>query len=87
LALEALYSYFNPVTGGPDGRGWDFGRPVHAGEVFSVLQGLRGTELVEEAKLYAADPTSGERGKAVERIELDKHALVFSYEHRVRVEV
>jgi predicted phage baseplate assembly protein len=85
-ALEALYSYFNPITGGPDGKGWDFGRPVHSGEVFSVLQGLRGTELVEEAKLYAADPTTGERGKAAERIELDKHALVFSYEHRVRVE-
>jgi hypothetical protein len=85
-ALEALYTYFNPITGGPDGKGWDFGRPVHSGEVFSVLQGLAGTELVEEAKLYAADPTTGERGKATDRIELDKHALVFSYEHRVRVE-
>jgi predicted phage baseplate assembly protein len=85
-ALEALYAYFNPITGGSDGKGWDFGRPVHAGEVYSVLQGLRGTELVEEAKLYAADPTTGERGKATERIEVGKHALIFSYEHRVRVD-
>ena len=60
-----------------------------------TVKGLRDTvaiytnsepELVEEAKLYAADPTTGERGKATERIEVGKHALIFSYEHRVRVD-
>src|SRR5438445_2088496 len=48
-ALDALYHYFHPVSGGPDRSGWPFGRPVHVGEVYSVLQGLRGTELVEDA--------------------------------------
>ena len=27
-ALRALYAYFHPITGGPDGTGWPFGRPV-----------------------------------------------------------
>jgi predicted phage baseplate assembly protein len=85
-ALEALYRYFGPISGGPDGTGWPFGRPVLAGEVFGVLQGLKGTELVEEARLFAADARTGERGKAVDRIELPPHALVFPYEHRVLVE-
>ena len=55
-AIEALHRYFHPITGGPDGRGWQFGRPVLVGEVFSVLQSVSGLELVEDARLFAADP-------------------------------
>jgi predicted phage baseplate assembly protein len=84
-AERALYRYFDPLTGGPDGDGWPFGRPVQAGEVYAVLQRLSGTELVEDVKLFAADPITGRRGEAVQRIDLDKHALVFSFEHHVRV--
>src|SRR4029077_11454262 len=51
-ALDALYHYFHPISGGPDRNGWPFGRPVHVGEVYSVLQGLRTTELVEDARLF-----------------------------------
>ncbi len=85
-ALEALNAYLDPVSGGPDATGWPFGRPVVAGEIFSVLQALPSTGIVEEVRLFAADPTTGERGKAVDRIELEDNALVFSYEHRVKVE-
>ncbi|MFJ3821335.1 putative baseplate assembly protein [Streptomyces nodosus] len=84
-ALAALYGYFNPLTGGPDGRGWPFGRPVHSGEVFAVLQRVSGVDLVEDVRLFPADPVTGRRGEAATRIELDRHALVFSYEHQVRV--
>ncbi len=85
-ALQALYEYFNPITGGPDGTGWPFGRPINVGEVYSVLQGLRGTELVEDARLFGADPVTGQRGQQTQRLELETHALVFSYEHQVLVE-
>jgi predicted phage baseplate assembly protein len=85
-ALAALYEYFNPISGGPDGTGWPFGRPVNVGEVYSVLQGIRGTELVEDARLFGADPVTGQRGQQTPRLELEAHALVFSYEHQVLVE-
>jgi predicted phage baseplate assembly protein len=85
-ALQALYEYFHPISGGPDRNGWPFGRPVHVGEVYSVLQALRGTELVEDARLFGADPTTGQRGQAVQRLQIEPHALVFSYEHQVLVE-
>jgi predicted phage baseplate assembly protein len=85
-ALDALYAYLNPITGGPDGAGWPFGRPVHAGEVFAVLQRLRGIELVEDVRLFEADPMTRQRGGVVQRLELESHALVYSYEHQVRVE-
>lgn len=85
-ALAALYRYFHPVSGGPDGDGWPFGRPVHVGEVYSTLQRVDGVEFVEEASLFPADPVTGERGAPVERLDLSEHALVFSYEHSVMVE-
>jgi hypothetical protein len=85
-ALDALYTYFNPLTGGPDGTGWQFGRAVHMGEVYSVLQRLAATEMVEDVRLFGADPVTGQRGPATQRLELEPHALLFSYEHQVRVE-
>jgi hypothetical protein len=85
-ALAALYRYFHPLQGGPDGGGWPFGRPIHAGEVYSVLQGLPGTEFVEEVRLYPADPRTGKREAAMGRIDIGPHTLVFSYDHQVKVE-
>ncbi|NYI03898.1 putative baseplate assembly protein [Allostreptomyces psammosilenae] len=84
-ALAALYGYFNPLTGGPEGAGWPFGRPVHAGEVYAVLQRVHDVDLVEDVRLFPADPVTGERTEPTSRIPLDRHALIFSYEHQLRV--
>lgn len=84
-ATRALYAYLDPVRGGPEGTGWPFGRPVQSGEIFAVLQRLTGVELVEDVRLFGADSTSGERGSAVQRLDLPPNALVFSYGHQVRV--
>jgi predicted phage baseplate assembly protein len=86
-ASLALYKYLHPIEGGPDGRGWPFGRPAHVGEVYATLQRLPGTELVESARLYAADPITGERSQSLQRVEIGDNALVFSFEHQIRVEV
>lgn len=85
-ALEALYRYFDPLNGGPDGTGWPFGRPIQVGEVYAVLQRLSGTEFVEDARLFPANLISGQREEAVQRLELGPHALVFSYGHQVRTQ-
>jgi len=84
-ALTALYRHLNPLTGGPEGTGWPFGRPVQSGEVFAVLQQLPGVELVDRVRLFPADPRTRQRGEATDRVQLGPHALVFSYEHQVRV--
>jgi predicted phage baseplate assembly protein len=84
-ADEALYRFLNPLTGGPDGTGWPFGRTVHAGEVFGVLQRVDGVELVDDVRLFGANPVTGERGQPAAKVELPPDSLVFSYEHRVRV--
>jgi len=83
---RALYGYFHPITGGPNLTGWPFGRPVRVGELYAVLQGVPGIDYLEDTRLFPADPLTGERGESVTQILLDANALVFSYEHVLRVE-
>jgi predicted phage baseplate assembly protein len=85
-ALAELFRYFHPVLGGPEGTGWPFGRPVQAGDVFAVLQRLAGCELVDDVRLFPADPITGRRGEAVQRIAVPPNGLTFSYEHQIRVQ-
>lgn len=83
--LAALYRHLNPLTGGPDGAGWPFGRPVQYGDVFGVLQRAAGDALIEEILLFPADPVTGRRGAPTDRIDVAAGALVFSYQHQVAV--
>ncbi|HZT67020.1 MAG TPA: putative baseplate assembly protein [Acidimicrobiales bacterium] len=83
-ALQALYEHLNPLTGGQDGQGWEFGRAVHIGEVYGVLQAVPDVRAIEDVQLFAADPLSGERGPSVTRVELPANALVLSFEHQVK---
>jgi len=85
-ALAALYAYLNPLTGGEDGAGWPFGRRVSHGEVFALLSSVRGVDVVEDVRMYGANPVTGERGAEVTRLPVGSGGLVFSYDHQVRVE-
>ncbi len=85
-ALAALYAYLNPISGGRYGRGWEFGRPVQAGDVYALLQRVRGVDLVEDVRLFGANPVTGERGEETQRLDVDPHSLIFSFEHHVKVE-
>ncbi|KAA2258797.1 putative baseplate assembly protein [Solihabitans fulvus] len=85
-ALDALYRFLSPIGGGQRGTGWEFGRAVQAGAVFGVLQEVRGLELVEDVRLFGANPITGERGAQTARLELEPNSLVFSFGHQVRVE-
>lgn len=86
-ALAALHRYLHPLAGGPDGTGWPYGRPVHIGEIYAVLQQVRGIELVDDVKLFPADAVTGRRGEPTRRIDVAPNALVFGYQHVLRVEV
>ncbi|THA73182.1 putative baseplate assembly protein [Streptomyces sp. A0642] len=84
-ALDALFRRIDPLRGGTDGSGWPFGRPVQYGEIFAVLQSVPGVRLVDEVRLFPADPLTGRRGAAAERIDVAANALVFSHQHQVVV--
>jgi hypothetical protein len=84
-AAAAVYAFLNPLTGGSDGKGWPFGRTVHAAEVFGVLQKVDGVDVVDDVRLFGANPVTGERGQPASKVDLPPDSLVFSYEHQIRV--
>ncbi len=96
-ALEALYRAFSPISGGRDRNGWEFGRDVLEGDVYTVLQSVRGVDRVEDCLLFEANPLTGERtqppavtekpGDQPGKVEVpvSRYATVFSYRHYVFV--
>jgi hypothetical protein len=49
----ALDAFFDPLTGGPDGSGWPFGRDVYRSEVLQVIDGTEGVDHVLSLDLVA----------------------------------
>jgi WD40 repeat protein len=96
--LAALYDAFSPISGGRDGTGWEFGRDVLEGDVYAVLQSVRGVDRIDDCRLFEADPVTGRRTPVVPdpevpgeqlkkvKIEVSTYATVFSYRHYVFVE-
>lgn len=85
-ALSALYEYINPLTGGPDGNGWPFGRGINVGEVFALLAGVEGVSSVEGVELFPSDPVTNESGRqAQQSLSLPPDTLFVSYRHKVVV--
>jgi hypothetical protein len=41
--------------------------------------------MVEDVRLFGADPVTGERGSPTQRLDVPPNALVFSFDHQVRV--
>ncbi|MGB3256773.1 MAG: putative baseplate assembly protein [Ornithinimicrobium sp.] len=85
--LRALYRHFHPLIGGPHGNGWPFGRAVQAHEVNAALAGVQGVDMSQEVSvaLFPAEADTGRRQAAVASVEIPATALIYSYEHQVRV--
>jgi predicted phage baseplate assembly protein len=55
-AIErAIRTFLDPLSGGPDGNGWPFGRDVNRTELMAVIAAVTGVDLVTEARV-TADP-------------------------------
>jgi Baseplate J-like protein len=83
--LTELYGYINPLSGGPQGTGWPFGREINVGEVFARLSGVEGVLGIEEVNLYLADLRTGERREGRQRIRLSDDAVFASFQHQVLI--
>jgi Baseplate J-like protein len=46
LAEEALRQFLHPLTGGAEGKGWEFGRNVFVSEIYQLLDRLPGVKFV-----------------------------------------
>ena len=82
-AEALLYSYLNPYTGGPDEKGWPFGRALAARELYGVLQRIEAVEYVEDLSLRVVE--AGGAGSPLHTIELAPYAVLYSGQHEVVV--
>jgi predicted phage baseplate assembly protein len=82
-AERALREYFHPTLGGPEGRGWPFGRAVYSGMAYLVLQRVPGVELVEDVRLIPVDMRNGRLGEHTQGFRLEPDALIVSRAHQV----
>ncbi|MBC1223030.1 putative baseplate assembly protein [Nostoc sp. UCD121] len=48
----SLYKYLNPLTGGMDGKGWPFGRPVYTSDIVALLQQTPGVRHLGPVLLF-----------------------------------
>jgi hypothetical protein len=55
--LQRLNAFLHPLTGGPEGNGWPFGRDVYRSEILQVIDGTEGVDHVLSLELV---PDRGE---------------------------
>lgn len=60
-ARAALASFLHPLTGGPDGNGWPFGRDVYLSDVAALIERVPGLDYVETLALSVNGVLAAER--------------------------
>jgi hypothetical protein len=85
-ALDTLYGFVNPLTGGPEGDGWPFDADLNAATLFQLLASVEGVDRVDEVLFFEYDLRNRVRiGAAREVVRLDSQALFLSAAHQVVV--
>ncbi|MFE3933327.1 baseplate J/gp47 family protein [Streptomyces goshikiensis] len=79
----ALYRYFNPLTGGPDGTGWPFGRPVHKGDAYREIEAVHGVAGVRDLTMRDCTSRTCVEAPSDGVIDVNEFSLVMSAEHHV----
>ena len=81
--LRRLYAYLNPLTGGPNGEGWPFGRDLFVSDVYQCLQGTPNVQFIRGVEMYAAQPGGPAAGEPLEQMDIVAHGVVASGLHVV----
>jgi hypothetical protein len=54
-AFEKLESFFHPLYGGVDGKGWELGQPVYIADIYALLDQLQGVDYIEGKPILTLD--------------------------------
>jgi hypothetical protein len=56
---QELDRYLHPLTGGPDGRGWEFGQRPYESDLYALLESIRGLEYVQSLSISLEEERPG----------------------------
>ncbi|MBF6612702.1 MAG: putative baseplate assembly protein [Chloroflexi bacterium] len=82
---RSLYSFINPVNGGPDGTGWPWERNLFQSEITALVQSVDGVEYVEAVRFFVADTATGTRSRVEGTVTCPRNGLLASFSHMVNV--
>jgi hypothetical protein len=54
-AKRRLDAFFHPLTGGPQGEGWEFGRGVALSDVYALLEGISKVDHIENLQFQGRE--------------------------------
>jgi predicted phage baseplate assembly protein len=83
--LARLYRYLNPLSGGAEETGWQFGRDLFISDVYQCLQGIPDVQFIRSVEVFKAAPGGDGRGDPIEQLEILPHGVVASGRHRVEM--
>lgn len=59
-ALAALAAFLHPLTGGPEGSGWPYGRSVYMSDAAAMLEAIEGVDFVSSLVLLSDGTARGD---------------------------
>jgi hypothetical protein len=87
-ARAAIAAYLHPLTGGPKGQGWEFGRLPQASDVYAILTAIQGVDHIQNlAVLHEQESSPGEWAELPESTPADAlhRVLCFSGSHVIDI--
>lgn len=72
---QQLASFLHPLTGGPDGTGWDFGRKPHGSDLYALIEKVPGVDHIRSLTITESEDQLG--------VSATGRFLVFSGTHTI----
>jgi hypothetical protein len=77
--VKNLERFLHPLKGGPEKKGWDFGRSVYISEIYAVIEATEGVDYVEPDSVVLNNVVS------LQEVPVDDNSLVYSKPHDITI--
>jgi hypothetical protein len=71
---NSIKTYFDPINGGQDGKGWPLGRNIYFSEIFKLLEGVKGVDY--GVKVEIKDSSGNKIEDSEKNLKIEKYMLV-----------
>ena len=73
---KVLNEFLHPITGGPDGQGWDFGRLPRESDFYALLESMRGLDFIRSLKVRLIEERPGLLESGIFLIRPGEHSIL-----------
>jgi Baseplate J-like protein len=76
-ARSRLEQFLHPLTGGPEGRGWAFGREPHLSDIYALLESIAGIDRIRSLQIGDGRSETPNKSSRNDRF------LIYSGKHQI----